>query len=99
MVRRAWAGRRARCGSFGAPRHALARQLLRRGGSLLPGLLGLVLSEPALEEGDRGEEVIVEADKQVDVVEVFLHEKQWARLLRGLTVARISPQRGQTKRK
>ena len=28
-----------------------------------------------------------------------LHEKQWARLLRGLTVARISPQRGQTKRK
>ena len=29
----------------------------------------------------------------------FLQVKQWARLFRGLTVARISPQRGQTQRK
>ena len=29
----------------------------------------------------------------------FLQQKQWARLLRGLTVARISPQCGQRKRK
>ena len=35
-------------------------------------LFGLVLVEEAFEEGDGGEEVIVEGDEQVDVVEVFL---------------------------
>jgi len=49
----------------------LAWHLLRRGWSFLAGLLGLVLIEPALEQGDGGEEVIVEGDEQVDVVEVF----------------------------
>ena len=39
---------------------------------LLAGQLGLVLVEPAFEEGDGGAEVVVERDEQVDVVEVFL---------------------------
>ena len=50
----------------------LAWHLLRRGWRFLAGLLGLVLIEPALEQGDGGEEVIVEGDEQVDVIEVFL---------------------------
>jgi len=40
-------------------------------GSFLFGLLGLVLVEPAFEEGDGGAEIIVEGDEQVDVVEVL----------------------------
>jgi hypothetical protein len=50
-----------------------------------------VLVEHAFQDGDGIAETIVERHQQVDVVEVFLHVKQCARLLRGLTVARISP--------
>jgi predicted CoA-binding protein len=50
----------------------IARQLLGRGWSFLPGLLRLVAVEPAFEEGDGGDEVVVEAEEQVDVVGVFL---------------------------
>jgi predicted CoA-binding protein len=35
-------------------------------------LLSLVLPEPALQECDGGEEVVVEVKEQVDIVEVFL---------------------------
>ena len=44
----------------------------RLGRLVLVGLLGLVLVEPAFQEGDGGAEVVVEGDEQVDVVEVFL---------------------------
>ena len=33
---------------------------------------GFVFFEPAFEQGDGGEEVVVEFDQEVDVVEVFL---------------------------
>ena len=40
------------------------------GALLFFGLLDLVLVEPAFEEADGGEEVVVEGEEQVDVVEV-----------------------------
>ena len=73
MARRVWADRH-RVADRWHRAGMLARHLLRRGWSFLPGLLGLVLSEPAFEEGDSGEEVIVEGEEQVDVVEVLLAE-------------------------
>src|SRR5271156_3997060 len=51
---------------------ALRRRVGMGRARLLAGLLGLVLVEPAFEEGDGGAEVVVERDEQVDVVEVFL---------------------------
>ena len=39
-------------------------------------MLGLVLIEPALEEGDGGAEVIAQGDEQVDVVEILLARDQ-----------------------
>ena len=83
MARRVWADRH-RVADRWDRAGMLARHLLRRGWSVLPGLRGLVLSEPALEEGDRGEEVIVEGEQQVDVVEVLL-----AREAVGEVVARV----------
>src|SRR5262249_17630393 len=71
MARRVWADRH-RVADRWDRAGMLARHLLRRGWSFLAGLLGLVLIEPALEEGDGGAEVIVEGDEQVDVIEVFL---------------------------
>jgi hypothetical protein len=44
----------------------------RRDGSFRFGLLGLVLVEPALEEGDGGEDVVVELEREADLVEVYL---------------------------
>src|SRR5271156_2839668 len=51
---------------------ALRRRVGMGRARLLAGQLGLVLVEPAFEEGDGGAEVVVERDEQVDVVEVFL---------------------------
>src|SRR6516225_7250538 len=70
-----WLFRTKRCGSLGSDWHRRVGTCLhggRRGRSFLFGLLGLVLIEPAVEERDGGEEVVVEADEEVDVVEVFL---------------------------
>ena len=36
------------------------------------GLMGLVLFEPAFEQGDGGAEVVAEGEEEVDVVEVFV---------------------------
>ena len=83
MARRVWADRH-RVADRWDRAGMLARHLLRRGWSFLPGLLGLVLSEPAFEEGDSGEEVIVEGEEQVDVVEVL-----FAREAVGEVVARV----------
>ena len=58
----------------------------------------LVPLEPTLQDGDGAEEVIAERPEQVDVVEVLFAREAVGRLLRGLTVARISPQPGQRKR-
>ena len=63
------------------------------------GLPSLVLLQPAFEQGDGGAEVIVQGDKQVDVVEVLVAVEAVGEVVGGLTVARISPQRGQRKRK
>ena len=65
----------------------------------LPGLLTLVLRQPTLQQSHRGAEVIAEGQQQVDVVQVFLAAEAVGQVVRGLTVARISPQCGQTKRK
>src|SRR5262249_16287783 len=70
MARRVWADRH-RVADRWDRAGMLARHLLRRGWRFLAGLLGLVLIEPALEQGDGGEEVIVEGDEQVDVVKIF----------------------------
>ena len=83
MARRVWADRH-RVADRWDRAGMLARHLLRRGWSVLPGLRGLVLREPAFEEGDSGEEVIVEGEEQVDVVEVL-----FAREAVGEVVARV----------
>ncbi len=85
--------------SWGVAKEESGRRSLplrRPRGSFLFGLIGV---EPAFQEGDGRGKVLVEGEQQVNVVKVFLQQKQWARLLRGLTVARISPQPGQRKRK
>jgi len=83
MARRVWADRHRVVDRWDRA-GMLARHLLRRGWRFLPGLPGLVLREPAFEEGDSGEEVIVEGEEQVDVVEVVC-----AREAVGEVVARV----------